>query len=107
MANSAAMKMIVGSTWKAKITHVAARLPRRASALMTRAHTGRSPSDAEDERRADVGERRAACVTAAPSVSKTRWPIVVFSTISAKTICSVMPQPTVRQSMARRADELT
>ena len=42
-----------------------------------------------------------------PSVSKTRWPIVVLSTISAKTSCSVMPQPTVRQSMARRAEELT
>jgi hypothetical protein len=45
----------------------------------------------EHEPGADAGEPEQ-LVDAAPSVSNTRWPIVVFSTISAKTICR--PSPT-------------
>ena len=37
-----------------------------------------------------------------PSVWKTCCPTAVFSTISAKRICSASPQATVRRSIARR-----
>ncbi len=104
MANSAAMKMIVGSTWKAKIrTYLGPSAP--SVALITRSHAGRSPRMPKTKAE-PTSANDSSFVTAAPSVSKTRWPIVVLRTISAKTICRLMPQPTVRQSMARRADEL-
>ena len=41
----------------------------------------------------------------APSVSNTRWPTVVFSTMSANTICRLRPQATVVQLIARRLFE--
>jgi hypothetical protein len=75
-------------------------------APITLAQTGRLPSTPKTNAE-PTSANDSSLVTAAPSVSKTRWPIVVLRTIRAKTICSVMPQPTVRQSMYRRADELT
>ena len=69
-------------------------------------HRGRSPSTPKTNPE-PTSANDSSFVTAPPSVSKTRWPIVVLSTISAKISCSAMPQPTVRQSMARRAEELT
>ena len=39
---------------------------------------------------------------ALPSASNTRWPIAVFNTIRAKTICRLRPHVTVVQLIARR-----
>ena len=97
------MKMIVGSTWNAKMTAYCA--PSGPSApVITRPQTVESPSG-PNTNAAPTPAKPSSLLMPSPSVENTRWPIVVFSTISAKTICRPSPQATVVQLIARRLVE--
>ena len=76
------MKMIVGSTWKAKIRTWSLRAFSPNVVAITCPHTGRSPSGPKTNAE-PTSANVSSFVTAPPSVSKTRWPTVVLSTISA------------------------
>ena len=100
MANSAAMKMIVGSTWKAKMTPYCA--PSGPSTVvMIRGHTSLFPSGPNTKLDPTNAKSSSWLITAASDLN-TCCPIAVFSTISANRICRPSPHATVRRSIARR-----
>jgi hypothetical protein len=103
MAKSAAMKMIVGSTWNAKMTpYCAPSAPR--TCVMIFGHTSLLPSGPKTKLDPTKAKSSSLLITAASDLN-TCWPIAVFNTISAKRIWSPRPQATVRMSIARRLVE--
>src|SRR5947209_3766940 len=96
------MKMMVGRTWKAKITAYCA--PSGPSApVMMRPHTELLPSG-PNTKVAPMPANPNSRVMPSPSVLNTRWPTVVFSTINANTTCRPTPHATVVQSIAAGAE---
>src|SRR5262252_4975618 len=97
------MKMMVGSTWNAKmLAYCAPSAP--SAAFMTRPHTVPSPSG-PNTNDAPTPAKPSSRVIASPSTAKTRCPPDVLSTRIAKTICRESPHATVVQLMARRRVE--
>jgi hypothetical protein len=98
------MKMIVGSTWKAKTTaYLAPSAP--STVVMMRGQTSLSPSGPNTMLEPANVKPRSQLITP-PSVWKMRRPAAVFSTSRANTTCRVRPQATVRRSIARRLMEI-
>ena len=100
MANSAAMKMIVGSTWKAKI--VADCAPSGPSTVvMIFGHACLLPSGPKTNDD-PTSANASSLVMPRRAFSNVTRPASVLSTRSAKTTCRPRPQATVRMSIARR-----
>ena len=92
MANSAAMKMIVGRTWKAKMNPMFSPAP---PGVPSFPKTNCEPTNENWRRR----------LILSPSQAKTVWPTVVFRTKSAKTSWRTRPQTTVLPRIALRSVE--
>ena len=100
MAKSAAMKMMVGSTWNAKITEYCA--PSGPStAVMMRGHASLLPSGPNTNPAPTLAKSSRRLIPC-PRAMKSCCPGVVLSTSSANSTCRLRPQATVRRSMAAR-----
>src|SRR5260221_5604904 len=100
MAKSAAMKMIVGRTWKAKMTPYCAPSGPR-TVVMIFGQTTLLPSGPNTKLDPTNAKSSRWLMTLARALN-TRWPNSVFSTMSANRIWRLRPHTTVRRSMARR-----
>src|SRR5205809_1123381 len=90
------MKMIVGSTWNAKMTAYCA--PSAPNTLVIARPQMPALPSGPNTIAAPTPANPSSLLIPSPSVANMRWPAVVFSTRTANTICSPRPQMTLRRA---------